>query len=82
MWGSISGAISGAVSGGINFAKTTPLIRSVSYKELTSVRSTGKFSANGSMETKWFATNRANASSWAKWFKQTDYIGIRVQIIC
>ena len=78
MWGSIVGALSGGFRGGITYARTTPLIRSASSNELSSLKSSGIFSSNGSMESKWFATNRTNAVSWAKWFKQSDYVGIRV----
>lgn len=63
---------------GINYARTTPLIRSVSAKELSSIKTTKVFSSNGAMESKWFATNKLNASKWGKWFGQTDYVGIRV----
>ena len=27
---------------------------------------------------KWFATNSTDASKWAEWFRQSDYVGIRV----
>ena len=78
MWGSITGAITGGIRSGINYARTTPLIRSVSAKELSSVKTTNVFSSNGAMESKWFATNKLNASKWGNWFGQTDYVGIRV----
>ena len=78
MWGSITGAITGGIRSGINYARTTPLIRSVGAKELSSVKTTKVFSSNGAMESKWFATNKLNASKWGNWFGQTDYVGIRV----
>ncbi len=78
MIGSISGAVSGGFHGAINFVRTTPLIRTVSTQELNSIRSSGSFSSTGSMESKWFATNKTNAAQWAKSFDQSDYVGIRV----
>ena len=78
MMGSISGAISGGIRGGINYARTSPLIRSVSADELNSIKSTGQFSSSGYSESKWFATNSTDASKWANWFGQSDYVGIRV----
>lgn len=79
MMGAITGAISGGIKSGISYAKTTPLIRTVSSDELANIKSTGQFSsANGSMESKWFATNKADARRWAELFKQSDYVGIRV----
>lgn len=47
MMGSITGAISGGIRGGINYARTSPLIRSVSADELNSIKSTGQFSSSG-----------------------------------
>ena len=78
MIGSITGAISGCIKGGINYARTSPLIRSVSADELNSIKSTGQFSSSGYSESKWFATNSTDASKWANWFGQSDYVGIRV----
>ncbi len=78
MMGSITGAISGGIRGGINYARTSPLIRSVSADELNSIKSTGQFSSSGYSESKWFATNSTDASKWANWFGQSDYVGIRV----
>ena len=78
MMGSITGAISGSIRGGINYARTSPLIRSVNTDELNSIKSTGQFSSSGHSETKWFATNSTDASKWANWFGQSDYVGIRV----
>ena len=78
MSGAITGAIFGGIKSAITYAKTTPLLRSVSADELASVKSTKAFSSNGTMESKWFATNKTDVSAWAQWFKQNDYIGIRV----
>lgn len=78
MMGSITGAISGGIRGGINYARTTPLLRSVSSQELNSIRNSGKFSSPGKMEGKWFATNKSNVIKWGTAFKQNDYVGIRV----
>ncbi len=78
MMGSITGAITGGIRGGINYARTSPLIRSVSADELSSIKTSGKFSSSGYSESKWFATNSSDASTWAKWFGQSDYVGIRV----
>lgn len=74
----VVGAISGCIKGGINYARTSPLIRSVSADELNSIKSTGQFSSSGYSESKWFATNSTDASKWANWFGQSDYVGIRV----
>ena len=76
--GTITGAITGAIRGSIIYARTFPLIRSVSSEELSSIKSSGQFSSRGSCESKWFATNSTDASKWAEWFRQSDYVGIRV----
>lgn len=78
MSGAITGAITGGIRGGVNFARTTPLYRSVSSAELNSLKNTGQFSEYGSMTSKWFATTGENASRWASWFSQNDYVGVRV----
>ena len=78
MFGSIIGAISGGIRSGISYAKTTPLVRTVNGSEATSLKTSGKFSSNGGMESKWFATNRVDAAKWAKAFGQNNYTGIRV----
>ena len=78
MMGAITGAISGGIRSGITYARTTPLLRSVSANELESIKSMKAFSSNGSMESKWFATNKANVAEWAKYFGQSDYVGIRI----
>lgn len=78
MMGSITGAISGGIRGGINYARTTPLLKSVSSQELNSIRNSGKFSSPGKMEGKWFATTKSNVMKWGTAFKQNDYVGIRV----
>lgn len=78
MMGSITGAISGGIRGGINYARTTPLLRSVSSQELNSIRNSGQFSSSRSMESKWFATTKGNAAKWGNAFGQNDFVGIRV----
>ena len=78
MFGAITGAISGGVKSGITYARTTPLLRSVSKAEMQNIKDLRAFSSNGGMESKWFATNKSNVSAWAKWFGQNDYVGIRV----
>ena len=78
MIGSITGALMGGIKSGITYARTTPLLRSVSKNELKSIKSMKAFTSNGNMESKWFATNKVDVSKWAKWFNQSDYIGIRV----
>ena len=78
MSGAITGAVSGGIRGGGNFARSTPLYRSVSSAELDSLKNSGQFSEYGSMTSKWFATNKTDASKWALWFGQKDYVGIRV----
>ena len=78
MSGAITGAILGGISSGIAYARTTPLIRSVSTNEFNSIKSMKSFSSNGSMESKWFATKKADAAVWAKWFGQSEYVGIRI----
>ena len=78
MWGSITGAITGGIRSGINYARTTPLFRTVNAKELSSIKTTRTFSSNGTMESKWFATNKLNVFKWGKEFGQTDYVGVRV----
>lgn len=46
--------------------------------QLKSIKSIGKFSPSGYSESKWFATNSTDASKWANWFGQSDYVGIRI----
>lgn len=78
MIGAIIGTIFGWLRGGINYAKTSSLIRFVSSGELDSIKSTGQFSSSGYSKSKWIATNIYDASKWAKWFGQSDYVEIRV----
>ena len=78
MIGAITGAISGGIRGGVNFARSAPLYRSVSSAELDSLKNSGQFSEHGTMTSKWFATTKNDASKWASWFGQKDYVGVRV----
>ena len=76
MLGSITGAITGGIRSGINYARTTPLIRFVSAKVLSSIKTTKFFSSNGNMKSKWFATNKLNASKWGIGLDKTIMLGL------
>ncbi|MDE6013637.1 MAG: hypothetical protein K2G50_01685 [Anaeroplasmataceae bacterium] len=84
--GSMIGSIIGSIIGGRVYKSlsspktpTTKVYRSMSKAEYRSIKATGKFSTTpGAMESKWFATSRADAKKWMKLLSNEKILKIKV----